>query len=63
MVCAPVRRDNPRAFARGLSTVRAHNHAISYLYHDIQCRPCTLRVSRAKDWLSVDCGTIGFNAV
>ena len=24
MVCAPVRRDNPRALARGLSTVHAH---------------------------------------
>ena len=24
MVCAPVRRDNPRALARGLSTVLAH---------------------------------------
>ena len=24
MVCAPVRRDNPRAIARGLSTVQAH---------------------------------------
>ena len=25
MGCAPVRRDNPRALARGLSTVQAHN--------------------------------------
>ena len=24
MVCVPVRRDNPRALARGLSTVQAH---------------------------------------
>ena len=24
MVCAPVRRDNPRALERGLSTVQAH---------------------------------------
>ena len=24
MVCAPVRRDNPRALVRGLSTVQAH---------------------------------------
>ena len=24
MVCAPVRRDNPRALARGLSTVQVH---------------------------------------
>ena len=59
MVCAPVRRDNPRALARGLSTVQAH-------------KPCSIslvplshtmisgvdlehyRVSRAKDWVSVD---------
>ena len=58
MVCAPVRRDNPRALARGLSTVQAH-------------KPCSISrtkitsvdlahygVSRAKDWVSVDCGTI-----
>ena len=52
MVCAPVRRDNPRALARGLSTVQAH-------------KPCSISsvdlahygVSRAKDWVSVDCGT------
>ena len=57
MVCAPVRRDNPRALARGLSTVQA-------------LKPCSMTctmissvdlahygVSRAKDWVSVDCGT------
>ena len=56
MICAPVRRDNPRALARGLSTVQVH-------------KPCSLTttmissvdlahygVSRAKDWVSVDCG-------
>ena len=32
MVCAPVRRDNPRALARGLSTVQAHEpYSISLL--------------------------------
>ena len=56
MVCAPVRRDNPRALDRGLSTVQEHKPS-SVLYHDIQCRPCTLR---AKDWVSVDCGTVTF---
>ena len=55
MVCAPVRRDNPRALARGLSTVQAMLYLISptissvNLAHD--------GVSRAKDWTSVDCGT------
>ena len=53
MVCASVRRDNPRALARGLSTVQAH-------------KPCSVissvglahyGVSRAKDWVSADCGT------
>ena len=45
--------DNPRALARGLSTVQAHT--------------CTTKssvglahngVSLAKDWVSVECGTI-----
>ena len=33
MVCPPVRRDNSRALASGLSQVLVHNHAISILYH------------------------------
>ena len=65
MVCAPVPRDNPRALARGLSTIQAHkpcsisNHALS-----LTCTTITsvdlahYGVSRAKDWVSVDCGTI-----
>ena len=42
MVCAPVRRDNPRALACTTITSvdRAH-----------------YGVSRAKNWVSVDCGT------
>ena len=57
MVCAPVRRDNPLALARGLSTVQAH-------------KPCSISrttitsvdlahygVSCAKDCVSVGCGT------
>ena len=54
MICAPVRRDNPRALARGLSTVHAHKPC-SHLYHDIQCRP--YGIPCANDWVSVDCGT------
>ena len=56
MVCAPVRRDNPLAKARGLSTVQAH-----MLY--LTCTTISsvdlayYGVSRAKDWVSVDCGT------
>ena len=59
MVCAPVRRDNPRALARGLSTVQAHAQTMLYL----TCTTITsvdlahYGVSRAKDWLSVYCGT------
>ena len=34
---------------------RRTNHALSHLYHNNQCRP--YGVSRAKDWVSVDCGT------
>ena len=54
MVCAPVRRDNPRALARGLSTCTT-----------LTCTTITsvdlahYGVSRAKDWVSVYCGTSG----
>ena len=58
MVCAPVRRNNHRALARGLSTVQAHKPCSISLELNIQCGPCTLRISRAKDWVSVNYGTI-----
>ena len=57
MVCASVRRDNPRTLARGLSL---HTGAQIMLY-----LTCTMissvnlacyGVSRAKDWACVDCG-------
>ena len=56
--CAPLRRDNPRALARGLSTVQAPQ---TMLY--LTCTTITSEdlahygVSRAKDWVSVKCGT------
>ena len=59
MVCAPVRRDNPLAKARGLS-LRTGAQTMVYL-------TCTTLssvdlaqydVSLAKDWVSVGCGTI-----
>ena len=61
MACAPVRRDNPRALAlaRGLS-LRTGAQTMLYL----TCTTITSvdlahnGVSRAKDWVSVDCGTI-----
>ena len=37
----PVRRDNPRALASGLSYVHVDKHVITILYHLHQCRPCT----------------------
>ena len=58
MVCAPVRRDNPLAKARGLS-LRTGAQTMLYL----TCTTITSvdlahnGVSRAKDWVSVDCGT------
>ena len=58
MVCAPVRRDNPRALARGVIDRTA---AQTMLY--LTCITITsvdlahYGVSRAKDWVSVDCGT------
>ena len=39
----PVRGDNPRALASGLSYVQVDKHGIIILYHLHQCRPCILR--------------------
>ena len=41
MGCPPVRGENPRALASGLSYVQVDKHGITILYH--QCRPCTSR--------------------
>ena len=41
MGCPPVRGDNPRALASGLSYVQADKHGITILYHLHQSRPCT----------------------
>ena len=43
MACPPVRGDNPRALASGLSYVQVDKHGITILYHQHQCRPCTSR--------------------
>ena len=43
MGCPPVRRDNPRALASGLSYVQVDEHGITIFYHHHQCRPCTSR--------------------
>ena len=43
MGCPPVRGDNPRALASGLSYVQVDKHSITNLYHIHQCRPCTSR--------------------
>ena len=43
MGCPPVRGDNPRALASGLSYVQVDKHDITILYHLHQCRPCTAR--------------------
>ena len=49
MGCPPVRGDNPRALASGLSYVQADKHGMSILYHLHQCRPCTSQeIFRAK---------------
>ena len=39
----PVRGDNPRALASGLSYVQVDKHDITILYHLHQCIPCTPR--------------------
>ena len=41
MACPPVRGDNPRALASGLSYVQMAKHGKTILYHLHQCRPCT----------------------
>ena len=41
MGCPPVRGDNPRALASGLSYVQVGKHGITILYHLHQCGPCT----------------------
>ena len=43
MGCPPVRGDNPRALASGLSYVQVDTHGITFLYHQHQCRSCTSR--------------------
>ena len=43
MGCPPVRGDNPRALASGLSYIQVDKHGITILYHLHQCSPCTLR--------------------
>ena len=58
MVCAPVRRDNPLAKARGLS-LRTGAQTMLYL----TCTTITsvdlahYGIYRAKNWVSVNCGT------
>ena len=47
--CLPVRGDNPRALASGLSYVQVDKHSITILYYLHQCRPCTSRDVCAKD--------------
>ena len=51
MGCPPVRRDNPRALASGLSYVQVDKYGITILYHLHhlhQCRPCISRGFSAK---------------
>ena len=50
MSCLPVRGDNPRALASGLSYVQVDKHGITILYHLHQCRPCTSRDISCLSW-------------
>ena len=58
MVCAPVRRDNPRALARGLSTGQAHKPCSISLVTITSVDLAHYGVPRVRDWVSVDCDTI-----
>ena len=48
MGCPPVRGDNPRALASGLSYVQVDNHGITILYHLHQCSLAHHEIFRAK---------------
>ena len=41
MGCLPVRGDNPRALASGLSYVQVDKHGITILFHLHLCRHCS----------------------
>ena len=43
MDCPPIRGDNPRALASGISYVQVDNHGKTIIYHLHQCWPCTSR--------------------
>ena len=48
MGCPPVRGDNPRALASGLSYVQVDKHGMTILYHLHQFRPLHHEIFRAK---------------
>ena len=50
MGCPPVRGDNPRALASGLSYVQVDDHGITILHHLHQCRPCTSSDISCSSW-------------
>ena len=50
MACPPVRGDNPRALASGLSYVQVDNYSFNILYHLHQFRPCTSRDISCESW-------------
>ena len=50
MGCPPVRGDNPRALASGLSYVQVDKHSMTILYHLHQCRPCTSQDISCSSW-------------
>ena len=50
MGCPPVRGDNPRALASGLSDVQVDKHGLTILYHLHQFRLCTCRDISFESW-------------
>ena len=48
MGCSPVRGDNPRTLASGLSYVQVDKHGRTILYHLHQCRPRNFRLKLVK---------------
>ena len=41
MACPPLRGDNPRALASGLSDIQVDKRGKTILYQLYECRPCT----------------------
>ena len=63
MGCPPVRGDNPRALASGLSYEQVDKHSITILCHPHQCRPCTSRDISCLSWYNATVDVTLFDCI